>query len=321
MEQKTNTALLRIRKFAGLKAAIAIVVMFVLLSVASENFLTKTNLIALLSQSVPYLIISLGVTLCILSGAPDLSVGGVMCTSGIITIGLQPYMPTFCAALIAIAAGALVGFLNGFLVVHQKTEPWVITLGMGMLLKGVNLLVTDGHSVYGTDTAFTEFAVARLAGIPMIVLLAVVFVVAFHLLLTRTPFGRNIYAYGGNYEVAVYSGINARREKWLTFIISGMMAALGGIVYAARMNAASAVFGDNTALIINCSVVIGGTSFTGGVGGILQSVMGILLINIIENGMNMLQINSYMQYFVEGLLIALITGIDLYTIKRKKEKV
>lgn len=303
------------------KALAAFVVLFVFLSIFTDSFFKVGNLISLLSQSSAYMIIAMGVTVCVIGSSPDLSVGGMMCLSGIITIGLQPYMPTVVAALVAILVGAIVGFVNGFLVVHQKTEAWVITLGMGMFLKGLNLLILDGQSIYGIDDGYALFGTGSIAGIPYIVLVAGAMVVLFHLMMKRTSFGRNIYAFGGNYDVAVYSGIDAKKQKWFTFVISGMMAALGGIVYSARMNTASAIFGERTALIVNCCVVIGGTSFAGGVGGIWQSAVGILLLNLIENGMNMMGIDSYVQQLTEGIIIVAITALDLLAIKRKREKV
>lgn len=303
------------------KALMALLVLFIAMTIATPSFLTSENITGLLSQSVAYTIIALGVTLTILAGACDLSVGGIMSLAGIITIGLQASMPTWLAAIIALMAGAIIGFINGFLSVHQKTEPFIITLGMGLLLKGVNLELTNGRSIGGSDLAYAELGAGSIFHVPYLVIIAVVLVVLFHLLTTRTSYGRNLYAIGGDYDVAVYSGIKALKQKWIAFVISGITAAIGGILYSARLNAGSAIYGDTTALIVNCSVVIGGTSFAGGVGGILPSVIGILLFNLVENAMNLLALGSYTQQAVEGVIIVFIIGLDLYTIKRKREKV
>jgi ribose transport system permease protein len=303
------------------KALVALIVLFIVMALASPNFLTWDNLTDLLYQTVTYAIIGLGVTLTIVAAACDLSIGGVMCLSGIITIGLQPYMPVWCAILIAVAIGAVIGFVNGFFSVHQKTEPFIITLGMGILLRGLNLQLTNATTIAGTDQAFMEFGTATVLGIPYAVIIAVVLIAFFHFLMTRTSYGRNLYAIGGDYEVAVYSGIKALKLKWIAFIISGVTAAIGGILLSARLNAASATFGETTGYVINCSVVIGGTSFAGGVGGILPSVVGIFLLQVIENSMNLLAISPYIQKLVEGLIIVLIIGMDLFAIKRRREKV
>ncbi len=310
-----------INKLVRNKAFMALVVLSVGMSIATPNFFTAENILGLLNQSVAYTILALGVTLTVIAAACDLSIGGVMCLAGVITIGLYPSMPTWAAGIIAVAVGGAIGFINGFLSVHQKTEPFIITLGMGLLLKGVNLQLTNGRAIGGRDMALMEFGQAEVFGIPYVVIITIILVVLFHLLMTRTSYGRNLYAIGGDYDVAVYSGINAVRQKWIAFVISGMTAALGGIMLSARFFSASAIYGDTTAYIVNASVVIGGTSFAGGVGGILPSVVGIILFNVIENSMNLLALGSYTQQTIMGALIVIIIGMELYSIKRKREKV
>jgi len=315
-----------LKKLGDQKAVVALAIVFVSLSVASPNFFTPSNVTDLLNNSVVLAILAVGVTLTIVSAACDLSVGGMMCLAGVITIGLQPYMPTWCAALIALSVGALVGFINGFLSVHQKTEPFIITLGMGILLKGVVLMLTNANPISGSDQGYMELGngsikIASGFEVPYLLLIGVVIVIFFYQVMKRTSYGRNLYAIGGDYDVAVYSGINALKQKWMAFVISGMTAALGGILLSARLNSASATYGDQTALIVNCGVVLGGTSFAGGIGGILPSVIGIFLLQVIENGMNLLSLGSYTQKAIEGILIVGIIGMDLYTTKRKRESV
>ncbi len=309
------------------KALVALILIAIVMSIATPSFLRIETLTDLLYNSSVYAIIALGVTLTILAAACDLSVGGVMILAGAITVMLQAYMPTWLAALIAILAGAFVGFINGFFSVHQQTEPFIITLGMGILLKGVVLFMTNAAPVPATDMAYRDVlgngGITLFSGftIPYLVIIAAIFVAFFYWLTTRTSYGRNLYAIGGDYDVAVYSGIRAMREKWFAFIISGMMAAIGGILLSARFGTASATYGDTTALIINCSVVVGGTSFAGGVGGIVPSVVGIVLLQTIEMSMNLLGLSSYGQKIIEGVLIVFIICMDLYIIKKKRETV
>jgi ribose transport system permease protein len=320
-------AMKAIKFFGKQKALAALIILSVIMSFASPTFLKVETLTDLLYNSSVYAIIALGVTLTIISAACDLSVGGVMILSGAVTIMLQAYMPTWAAALVAILIGAFVGFINGFFSVHQKTEPFIITLGMGILLKGVVLELTQATPISTNDRVYRDglgnggIPITETFKIPYLVIIAAVLVVLFHLLMTRTAYGRNLYAIGGDYEVAVYSGIRAMRQKWTAFVISGMTAALGGILFSARLGTASATYGETTALVINCSVVVGGTSFAGGVGGILPSVMGIVLLQTIESSMNLMGFSSYYQRVIEGALIVLIIGMDLYTIKRKRESV
>jgi len=309
------------RKLIRNKAFVSLIVLSIGMTIASPHYLTGHNLLGLLSQSVAYTILGLGLTTVVIAGGVDLSIGGVMCLAGVVTIGLYPTVPTWLAAIIAIALGGLIGFINGFFSVHQKSEPFIITIGMMLFLKGINLQLTDGRGMGGKDMAFMEFGFANLGGIPVTVIIAVALVIVFHLIMNRTAFGRNLYAIGGDYDVAVYSGINAMKLKWSTYVISGMTAAIGGIMLSARFFSASAIYGDFTAYIILSSIVIGGTSLMGGIGGILASVVGIILFNAIENSMNLLALGSYTQQTVQGILIVVIIGMELYSIKRRREKV
>jgi ribose/xylose/arabinose/galactoside ABC-type transport system permease subunit len=323
----SNIDILKVFKSIGKqKALVALIVLFIVMSFATPNFLTIKNLTDLLYHSVTYSILALGVTLTIVAAACDLSIGGTMVFAGVIMIGLQQYIPIWFAGLLAILAGAVIGFINGFFSVHQKTEPFIITLGMGILLRGVVMQLTDGRPISGTNMAYVNLGnkgikLAEGMEIPYLVIIGIVMIVLFHLLLTRTSYGRNLYAIGGDYNVAVYSGINAMKQKWMAFVISGITAAIGGILLSARFNSASAIYGDQTALIVNCSVVVGGTSFAGAIGGIWQSVVGVFLLQVIETSMNLLGLSSYTQKAIEGILIVLIIGMDLYSIKRKAEKV
>jgi len=242
--------------------------------------------------------------------------------SGIVAIQLMKIMPMVPAMLIAIAIGAVVGFINGFLVVHQKTEPFVITLGTGMVLKGISLQLTDAKPIQCTNPDFVILGTGKVFGtITYLAIFTVVLLVIAHLVLRYTQYGRNIYAVGGDYEVAVYAGINARRTKWIAFVISGVTAAIAGIMQSSRLNAGSAIYGDVYPLIVHCGAVVGGVSLTGGKGSIFQSFLGILALNMLFNVMTMLQISGYIQSLIQGIVIALILWLDNFEVKRKREAV
>ena len=157
--------------------------------------------------------------------------------------------------------------------------------------------------------------------LPNVILVTIILMILFHLLLRYTAFGRNCYAIGGGYDVALYSGINVIKTKWMTYVICGMTAAAGGIMLSSQLNTGSSIYGDNTALLVNCGVVVGGTSFAGGIGGIPQTAIGLLLFSVLENAMNSLMISPYIQQATKGVLIVLIIWLDCYTIKRKNEAV
>ncbi|MEG1514549.1 MAG: ABC transporter permease [Clostridia bacterium] len=304
------------------KAVLAIVAMLLGMLLFDTRFYTAYNLLDMLKSASILEILAFGVTLTIICGGCDLSIGGVMSLSGILSILLMSFLPMWMAILIAIAAGAAVGFVNGFFVVQQKTEPFIITLGMGMLLKGICLQITDARPIACKNPDFMMIANGKLFGqIPNLVIIMLLVLVLMHCVLRYTQFGRNCYAIGGDYEVAVYSGINAVRIKWITYIICGATAALAGVLLSSKLNSGSSVYGDSTALIVNCGVVVGGTSFAGGIGGIPQSAIGLLVFSLLENCMNMLGINPYIQQACKGIVIVAIIYLDCYGRKRKRELV
>ena len=246
-----------------------------------------------------------------------------MCLSGIVAIQLMNGgMNMWLAILLAVLSGAVVGFINGFLVVKQKTEAFIITLGMGMLIKGVCQQLTDAHPVSCTNMEYMKIANGKIGGvIPNLAVYMIVIGLLIYSLLRFTSFGRNLYAIGGDYEVAKYSGIKVIPTKWAAFVISGAMAALAGVLLSSKLNTGSSIYGDDTALMVNCGVVVGGTSFAGGVGGILQSFIGLMVLQLLTNCMNMLGIAPYLQQVCQGVVIVTIIWLDCYGRKRKREDV
>lgn len=304
------------------KAVVAILLMLVTMLFFDTGFYTKYNILDMLNSAAILEIMAFGVTLTIICGGIDFSVGAMMSLSGIITIILMRSMPLWCAIAISILCGALTGFVNGFLIVQHKTEPMIITLGMGMLLKGIAQQITDAHPVPAMNLKFMKLANGKVsAGIPNLIVIMLVMLVLFHCILRFTSFGRNCYAVGGDYNVAQMSGIHAKRVKWTSFVVSGMMAAFCGVLLASRLNTGSSIYGDTTALSVNCGCVVGGTSFGGGIGGIPQTFVGVLVLQMLENCMNMLGINAYVQQVCEGIIILLILWFDCYAKKKKAQAV
>ena len=304
------------------KAVVAILLMLVTMLFFDTGFYTKYNILDMLNSAAILEIMAFGVTLTIICGGIDFSVGAMMSLSGIITIILMRSMPLWCAIAISILCGALTGFVNGFLIVQHKTEPMIITLGMGMLLKGIAQQITDAHPVPAMNLKFMKLANRKMiAGVPNLIVIMLVMLVLFHCILRFTSFGRNCYAVGGDYNVAQMSGIRAKKVKWTSFVVSGMMAAFCGVLLASRLNTGSSIYGDTTALSVNCGCVVGGTSFGGGIGGIPQTFVGVLVLQMLENCMNMLGINAYVQQVCEGIIILLILWFDCYAKKKKAQAV
>ena len=312
-----------LRALTKQKAVIAILAMLVVMLFFKTNFYTSYNLLSMLKDAAVNEIIAFGVTLTVIAAGCDLSVGGVMCLSGIVSIQLMNNgVNMWLAIVIAVLVGALVGFLNGFLVVVQKTEAFIITLGTGMLIKGVCQQLTDAHPVSSTNMEFMKISNGKVGGvIPNLVLIMLVAGVAIYALLRYTSYGRNLYALGGDYDVAKYSGINVISTKWIAFVLSGTMAAIAGVLLSSKLNTGSSIYGDDTALMVNCGVVVGGTSFAGGVGGIVQSFVGLMVLQLLTNCMNMLGIAPYLQQVCQGVVIVSIIWLDCFGRKRKREDV
>jgi len=303
------------------KAFMAILVMLLGMVFSRTDFYTAYNLLDMLNSTSILLILAFGVTLTIISGGCDLSIGGILVVAGILAIKLLNVMPMWLSIVLAVAFGAVVGFVNGFLVVHQKTEPFIITLGMGLLLTGIAQQLTDAHPIPATNPDFMVIGNGDLHGVPNLVLIMLVCFGLSYALMRFTAFGRNLYAIGGDYEVARYSGIDVIRTKWLAFVISGAAAGLAGVLLSSKLNTGSPVYGETTALVVNCGVVVGGTSFAGGIGGIPQSALGLLVFGMLDNVMNMLGIASYYQVLLKGAVIVTIIWLDCFNQKVKREAV
>ena len=323
MNQSLQTRGGQVLKILGKqKAVIAVAIMFIVMLFPNTSFFTPLNLSNLLAEASTNAIIAFGVTLAVICKGCDLSVGSVMVMSGIIAIMLlNAGMNMILAIIIAVLAGSLVGFINGFLIVHQKSEAFIITLGMGMLVQGVALLLTNAVNVAARDPNFQRIANDSWFGIPNIASFMIVLGILTWLLLRFTSFGRNVYALGGDYEVAEHSGINVVRTKWLAFVLTGTFAAIAGVLSASRFNTGMPIAGVEIPLMVNCGVVIGGTSFAGGVGGIPQSFIGIFAMFLLRNAMRMLGWDPFTQNLILGIMIVLIISLDCFVIKRKKEAV
>ena len=312
-----------LRTLTKQKAVIAILALLILMLFFKTNFYTSYNLLSVLKDAAVNEIIAFGVTLTVIAAGCDLSVGAVMCLSGIVAIQLMNKgvgMPLSIS--IAVLSGAVVGFINGFLVVQQKTEAFIITLGTGMLIKGINQQLTDAHPVSCTNMEFMKIANGKVGGvIPNLALYMIVIGLLVYVLLRYTSYGRNLYALGGDYDVAKYSGINVVTTKWVAFVLSGALAAVAGVLLSSKLNTGSSIYGDDTALMVNCGVVVGGTSFAGGVGGVWQSFIGLMVLQLLTNCMNMLGIAPYLQQVCQGVVIVAIIWLDCFGRKRKREDV
>ena len=233
----------------------------------------------------------MGETVVLIAGGVDLSIGGTMALSGVVVIMLMNAgVPIPVAIALTLLVGVAVGAVNAFISVYQRAEPFIITLGMGIVLTGAAQQLTNARSVSSKLPDFQLIANTKILGpVPILVVVMLAVLAVTYWMLRSTSFGRNVYAVGGDYEVAKYSGINVRRTKAATYLICGLTAALGGVMLASQLNSASSLAGENTALYVVCAVVVGGTSVAGGVGGAIKSAIGLVLLGLLTNAFNLLQ--------------------------------
>jgi len=312
-----NKALSVLRRFWGMHESgiIVIVVLYVtFVQFMNPVFLSSTNVNNFLRQACYILIPAIGMTLVIISGGLDLSVGSVMAVSGMFagfsmtTFGL----PIIVSIGVGLATGILVGLLNGSIIVRFTVPPMIITLGMMYIARGISLVSTRGAAIYPLPAAFQALEQGRIFGLPAVVPFTFVVCVIFHIILTQTTFGRSVYAIGGNRETAKLSGIRVKRISLMTYAICGMMAALAGLVISSRLGSAQPNTGMGHELQVIAACIIGGTSTYGGRGTILGTAIGALFISILTNSMTLMRVNVNFQMLVTGIILVFAVILDQY---------
>ena len=314
------------KAFLAIILVLLVMAVFNMIPATRSAFFTEVNFVDLLKSSSIFIILATGETVTLVAGGVDLSIGGLMALSGVIVIMLiNAGVPIPVAVALCLLFGLAVGAVNAFISVYQRTEPFIITLGMGIVLTGIGLQLTDAHPVTATDPNFQNIANATIFGpVPILVIVTLAVVAVVYWMLRSTSFGRNVYAIGGDYEVAKYSGINVLRTKAATYVICSLTASLGGVMLASQLSSASSIAGDNTPLYVVCAVVVGGTSVAGGIGGAIKSAIGLVLLGLLTNAFNMLRIDSLVSYLptaLLGVIIVSILWLDSYGRKRRREAV
>lgn len=262
-------------------------------------------------------IVAAAMTFVLIAAGLDLSVGSVIAFGGIVgSMVLAAGAPIFLGILAGVLTGAGIGFINGFVVVKFGIPPLIVTLGMMYAGQGAVLVVTRGTPVYPLPAAFNAIGQGNLAGIPYVVLIAAVVGIVAHIVLTRTTYGRMVFATGGNAETSRLSGINVNFVNLTVYILTGMAAAFVGMLMASRLASAQPGAGAGWELQVIAAVIIGGTSMFGGSGSILGSLLGVLFMNVVSTGMIMMRISAYWQNLVVGVIIVVAVGIDQY--RRRK---
>lgn len=295
---------------------VGFVVLVVFLSLARSNFFRLDNIINILRQVSINGILAIGETFVILLAGIDLSVGSAVALAGVLAAGIQRYygLPTALVLpaifLVPMLVGCLTGFINGMAITRFRIPPFVMTLGMMTILRGFALLYTGGRSIYNLPKWFRWIGQGYIVGIPVPVVILLIVAFLGYVVLRHTPFGQYIYAIGGNEEGARLSGVPTKRITVWAYVICGACASLAGVVLACRLNAGEAIAGTGYELDAIAAVVIGGTSLMGGRGTIIGTVIGALVIGVINNGLNLLNVHSYWQLVAKGAIILVAVIID-----------
>lgn len=288
-----------------------LVIICILFAFLSPNFLTVGNIVNILRQSSINIVLATGMTFVILTGGIDLSVGSILGVSAVVAllVSLLPAL-SWAAVPAALLAGLLLGLVNGAIITFLDVPPFIVTLGSLTALRGLAFLVAKGTTLINRDINFAWVGNTYIGPIPWLVIIALLTVITSWFVLRQTVLGVQIYAVGGNERAARLTGIKVNRVLLFVYGISGLLAGLAGIMSASRLYSASGILGQGYELDAIAAVILGGTSFTGGIGTIGGTLLGALIIAILNNGLTLLNLSYFWQLVVKGLVIILAVVID-----------
>lgn len=307
VKTKNQSILQKIAPFIGL------ILIVVIISISNGDFLTVSNLMNVLRQVSINALIAFGMTFVILTGGIDLSVGSTLALTGAVTAGMMAsgIDPIF-AMLLGLLLGAILGAINGIIIAKGKVAPFIATLATMTIYRGLTLVYTDGRPISGLGDSLTFQMLGKgyFLGIPIPVVTMIVSFGILYFILKKTTFGRRVYAVGGNEEASILSGINADRIKIYVYSLIGLLAALASLILTSRLNSAQPTAGEMFELDAIAAVVLGGTSLTGGRGWIVGTLIGALIIGVLNNGLNLMGVPSFFQQVVKGAVILLAVLLD-----------
>lgn len=320
MKEKTiKKTVLYVYEKAGV--LIILLLMCLALSIMTDSFLSYRNLMNVIRQVSFWMMIAMGALVVLIGDDFDLSAGSVVGLTSILSamtikesLGNSVILPL----LVAVAVGFAVGLFNGILVAYIKIPAFIATLGTQILIRGLGLYIANGRPVSDLDKKFVHLGSGNIWGIPIPVIVLVFIGLFTWYMLRYTRLGRHIYAMGGNPQAAIVSGVDIRKLKTITFIYAGITAAIAGVFLTARVASGNASYGDGFELKAIEGCVIGGVSLNGGVGSVYGVVCGILIIGVLNNGMNLMNVSGYMQQIAQGAIIILAVMLDVFRAKTAK---
>lgn len=312
-QQVANTAI----RYAMVGVLVLVMIFF---ATSQPRFATTDNLLTILTAAAPFAFISLGQTLVILTGGIDLSVGSVIAVSAMSAawVSIHLHLPVGLLVVVPLLVGLVAGSVNGFVVAIVKVPPFVATLGMMTLASGFAYVIGHGAPINGLQSDFGTIANTKILGFTIPVVVMVVLIIALGVIMRRTSWGLRVYAVGGNELATRIAGVNANRILFSVYAISGTLAGLSGIMLASRTINGAPTTGTGYELDSIAAVVIGGASLAGGRGTIWGTTIGLFLIQILNNGLDILIVPSYWQKVIKGALIVTAVAIDVWAARRRK---
>lgn len=310
-EEYKNLLSARMKRVPQWKILLAFILMVIAFCCTADGFMTGGNLVNVLRQSSTEMIVAMGMTFVLLIGGIDLSVGKVAMLAGTITATMLVRGTSIAVAILAgMLAGAICGFVNGVVVAKLNIPPFITTLAMMNVAEGIALLYCGGKQISGLPDGFKVIGRGYLLGIPVAVWIMLVVIIVWAILMNKTTYGKRMVAIGGNQDVARLSGISVNKIKISVYVISGLMAALTGIIYTARFASSQPTLGDGLEMNAIAAAVLGGTSLSGGRGSVLGTVIGTFFLMTMSNGLNLLGVTSFWQMIIKGALI--VVSVILY---------
>ena len=308
--------------YPWLSAAVPLVVLMIVLPLANPRFLTVSNLTSVLLQAAVYVIMALGMSFVLMTGGIDLSQGSLLALTGVVAAYIVENQGSVLLAILAsILVGALVGVVNGSVISRLSIPPFIMTLSTMYLCRGLTLVITQASPISISSDTFRWIGSGDFLGIPFPVIIFVTAAIIGQFILSYTATGRYILAVGSNREAARLSGIKTRWNECKVYIISGIMVAIAGVVYVARLGAAQANAGQSYEMEAVAASVLGGTSVLGGEGNIVGTVLGAIVVAIIRNAIVLLEVSTYYQQMITGAVILLAVIVDVQRKARAAKRV
>ena len=290
---------------------VTLIVLFIALAIASPHFLTSTNLSSVVRQTAVINIMALGMTLIIVSGGIDLSVGAILAMGGLLgTMAMEKGYGIPAGVLIGIATGCVWGFVNGLLTTRLRINPFIVTLGTLGIIRGLTLIVSNGLPVHEIPKQFSFLGEGNVLGVPFVLWILVGCAVVVHIIMEHTKLGRYAFAIGSNAEAAYYAGIPVAFHTISVYAIGGMLTGLAGMIEASRLMTGQPTAGQGYELQAIAAVVIGGGSLRGGEGSVVGTLVGAFIMGLLSNGSDLLGISPYLQQAIIGAVIILAVSFD-----------